>query len=409
MNPANRPRVMFLSEMCLLDRNSGAAIEMLDWLRLLARSGFEVSSVSMSLFDGQHEYPAGSEIAQQLGAPEHIGKRIRLARDGIEHNIFHTGTSLATRVSPDLTRGFLNAAAEDIRRVRPDIIIGYGSANLVPLRALARQQGARCVFYLANDSYTEARRNCFGEIDAIVTPSKALADLYRDRLGFDCRVIGNYIPAFSGMTRPSRQTLEDRRRTGFVTMVNPSLVKGGLHFLQIAAAMQKSAPATTFLAIESRGTRAELERLVPNTARLSNIWWLPRQADMHRLFHRTSVLLVPSLWFEAAGRVVPEAQLFGVPVVAYRVGALAEQVGNGGTLLDVPERLVGRMADLPEPAEVAPWVTAIRRTLQSPQHYVDMANRAFDAATRFRPETRGPEIISFFWEVASNKPLMVAS
>lgn len=409
MNPAVRPRVMFLSEMCLLDRNSGAAIEMLDWMRLLARSGFDASSVSMSLFDGPGEYPFRSEIAPKLDPKQHIGKRIRFTRDNVEHNIFNTGTSIASQVSTEFARGFINSAAEDIRRLRPDVVIGYGSANLVPLRALARQQGARCIFYLANDSYTDARRACLGEVDQVVTPSEALANLYRDRLGFDCRVVGSYIPAFAGMKRPSAQAVEERRRTGFVTMVNPNLVKGGLYFLQIAAAMQQEAPAITFLAIESRGTRAEIERIVPNAARLSNIWWLPRQADMHRVYHRSALLMVPSIWFEAAGRIVPEAQLYGVPVLAHRVGGLAEQVGAGGELINVPERLAGRLSDLPDPVDVAPWVTAIRRLLQSPQRYGDLSRHALDAAQRFRPEQRGPEILALFREALAGTFKAVAS
>lgn len=403
MIPTARPHVMFLSDMCLLDRNSGAAMEMHDWLRLLARNGFDASSVTMSLFDGGEEYPFRREIAPAVDPAEHVGKRIRVKRDGIEHNIFNTGTSIATRLTPELVRGFVACAAEDIRRLRPDVVIGYGSVNLVPLRALARSLGARCVFYLANDSYDESRRACFEQIDSVVTPSQALAVLYRERLGLQATVLGNYIPEFEGVAKPSKREVEGRRSAGFVTMVNPSLVKGGLHFLQIAAVMKKLEPDLTFLALESRGTRAQMEAFVTNAANLDNIWWLPRQADMHRVYRRSALLLVPSMWFEAAGRIVPEAQLHGVPVLAHRVGALEEQVGGGGEMIDIPERLKGSMTELPRLDEVTPWVSAIRTLLHSPDRYAEMSRRAFAAAQRHRPESRSQEILGFFQSLLASK------
>lgn len=401
MIPKTALSVMFLSDMCLLDRNSGAAIEMYDWLRLLAAEGYETSSVTMSLFDGAEEYPFRSEIVPNVDVPAHVGKRIRLSQDGIEHNIYNTGTSLATKLSQEMIRGFIASAAEDIRRLRPDVVIGYGSVNLIPLRRLARSLGARCVFYLANDSYNEEKRRCFEEIDVIVTPSQSLSDRYKERMGLDTVVIGNYLSGFTGLGHPALRDIDARRRGGLVTIVNPSLAKGGLVFLQVAAVLEKRMPELTFLAVESRVTRAQIERFVPNANKLENIWWLPRQAKMHPVYRRSALLLVPSLCFEAAGRIVPEAQLHGVPVLAHRKGALPEQLGKGGELIDAPNRIDdGVFATLPTPEEVAPWVSAIRRSLEHARYH-KLSRNALVAAERHRPELRAQEILAFFAQQVS--------
>jgi len=396
MNFTAKPSVMFLSDMCLLDRNSGAAIEMLDWLTMLSANGYATSSVTMSLFDGAEEYPFQMEIAPTVSPKDHIGSRIRLNRDGVEHNIFNVGTSIGRNVSAELVSGFITSAAEDIRRIRPSIVIGYGSRNLGPLRKLARDLGARTIFYLANDSYTAEKRDCFASIDEIVTPSNALSKLYKARLGFDSTVISNYLKDFTDLKKPRTAEVELRRKTGFVTMVNPGLVKGGLFFLQIAAVMEKLAPNVTFLSIESRITREQMEGYVNNASSLKNIWWVQRQSDMRRVYQRSALLLMPSLWFEAAGRIVPEAQMHGIPVLAHRVGALPDQMGNGGELFDVPERLAGKFGLLPTPEEIAPWVSAITKMLGDDKHYKTMSQRALKASAEAHdPKVRARQIMAF--------------
>lgn len=395
--------VMFLSEMCVLDKNSGAAIEMNDWLSCLADFGAKTSSVSMSLFDGTDEYPFQLEIAPTVDVKSNIGSRIRLHKDGTEHNIYNVGTSVGRKVGKELVRGFIKAAAEDIARIKPDIVIGFGSPNLVTLRKFARELGAKSVFYLANDSYTSEKVACFDEIDRVVTPSRALANLYKDRLGLSCDVIGNYLHSYNSIKRPTVAELDMRRKSGFITMVNPSIVKGGLFFLQIAAVLEKLRPQYTFLAIESRTQREHLESYVKNSNKLSNIWWLQRQSDMARVYTKSGILLMPSLWFEAAGRVVPEAQLHGVPVIAHKVGALPEQVGNGGKMIPVPQRFAAGFEKLPSPEEITPWVKAIDSAFSNSRSYRELSDRALVASANHNPIAVGQEIKSFCAKLLSNE------
>ena len=50
-------------------------------------------------------------------------------------------------------------------------------------------------------------------------------------------------------------------------------------------------------------------------------------------YAQARLLLVPSVWEEAWGRVVTEAQLNGIPVLATAIGGLPESVGPGGILI----------------------------------------------------------------------------
>jgi glycosyltransferase involved in cell wall biosynthesis len=71
--------------------------------------------------------------------------------------------------------------------------------------------------------------------------------------------------------------------------------------------------------------------------KIPNVTYLSKQLDMRPIYSRTHVLVVPSQWEEAFGRVIPEAQINGIPVLASRVSGIPEAVGEGGILVDDKE------------------------------------------------------------------------
>lgn len=63
---------------------------------------------------------------------------------------------------------------------------------------------------------------------------------------------------------------------------------------------------------------------------LPNITQLEQVNPPRPIFQRTRIVLVPSRWEEAFGRVAVEAMLFNVPVIGSRVGGLTDIVEHGG-------------------------------------------------------------------------------
>jgi glycosyltransferase involved in cell wall biosynthesis len=79
------------------------------------------------------------------------------------------------------------------------------------------------------------------------------------------------------------------------------------------------------------------------------IEWLGRRSleEVYALMGRASVLIFPSEWYETFGRVAVEAFAKGTPVVAAKIGAIAELVNHGRTGLHF------RPGD---PEDLATWV-----------------------------------------------------
>ena len=133
---------------------------------------------------------------------------------------------------------------------------------------------------------------------------------------------------------------ENSRR--YITMVNPVVVKGIAYLLKLALAH----PEREFLVVEGWGTPPEILSLIE---RIGNVTWWDKQVDMRTVYAQTDILLVPSQWNEAFGRVITEAQINGIPVLASKVGGIPESLGPGGVLVEEiqnPEAWARGLADV---------------------------------------------------------------
>jgi len=151
---------------------------------------------------------------------------------------------------------------------------------------------------------------------------------------------------------------------GYIAMINPSRVKGVDTFLAVAKAL----PQHRFLLVESwKLDGAALIALEARLAGLPNVQFMHRAADVGDIYARTRLLLVPSMWEEAFGRVVIEAQSCGIPVLVSRRGGLPEAVGDDSMVIDAY-------------ADPEAWVVATRCLLDDPIRYCDAVARALDHA-----------------------------
>lgn len=75
--------------------------------------------------------------------------------------------------------------------------------------------------------------------------------------------------------------------------------------------------------------RAELESLTRELGATDRVQFLGFLRDPDDIVGSADVAVVPSLWYEAFGRVVVEAMSLGIPVVASRIGGMAELFEDG--------------------------------------------------------------------------------
>ncbi|SHI29382.1 glycosyltransferase [Wenxinia saemankumensis] len=249
------------------------------------------------------------------------------------------------------------AVAELVAREAPDVAL-VQSGQPVPLARGFLAAGVPVVLYLRNVEAEDFGGDAseLGPVHTIAN-SAFTADWYARNHGLAATVIHPTFRPEAYRTRTSRQV---------VTFINPHPLKG----LHTAIGIARACPDIPFLFVDGWGLDpAEHERRDAALAGLPNVTLVPRTNDMRDVYGRTAILLVPSLWQEAFGRVAAEAQFSGIPVLASRCGGLPEAVGPGGLLVD-PDA----------PPDV--WVAALRAIWDDAARYGSLSAAAERHAAR---------------------------
>jgi len=166
-----------------------------------------------------------------------------------------------------------------------------------------------------------------------------------------------------------------------IFMFNPLERKGGLVFREIAkqlpslkfgtvlgwSSLKDKQDSNTFSKeyikriTESEGS--VFDGSLPEYVNLddcSNIKVFPPEDNPKKLYEKIKILLIPSQWEEAFGRVAVEAMANGIPVVASNVAGLRDSVADGGILV--------------EKDDINRWIDEIKR-LSSDKGYFSMISK----------------------------------
>jgi glycosyltransferase involved in cell wall biosynthesis len=249
------------------------------------------------------------------------------------------------------------------------------SGTIVPLAREFAARGVPTIMFLHNLTYSQMGGDFFAHpLVSYATVSEFMASALTDRLGVRPTVIPPLIVPERYATASSREV---------ATFVNPTPIKG----LEIALHLARRRPDIAFEFVESWPLRRrERKSLSAALAVLPNVRYQPRVSDMRSVYSRSRLLLAPSQWQEPWGRVVAEAQLNGIPVIASNVGGLPEVVGAGGVLVEPHD-------------DPAAWEKALARVWDDQAAYERLGYAALEYARR--PEIQPDYVVSAFLALAA--------
>ena len=262
------------------------------------------------------------------------------------------------------------ASTDDPAQLLLEVALRSGIRTIYLARAtLALPFGPDCAFPSA------AKTEVLRQASAAVGVSHYVADYIRKWSGIPAAHVPISLPD------PPPYPDLGRFENEFVTLVNPCAVKGISIFLELADRM----PQVQFAGVPTWGaTRADRAEL----ARRKNITLLDPVDNVDDILRRTRVLLVPSLWAEARSRIVMEAMLRGVPVMASNIGGIPEAKLGVDYLLPVrpiehyQSQLDEQMVPLAEVPvqDVGPWSAALDRLLRDRTHYAELSRESRDSS-----------------------------
>ncbi len=248
---------------------------------------------------------------------------------------------------------FLKQLEIELIKNKPDIILTQLNYSHKVIEIASKLNIKIILLIHDNHAYNFLPINKGKSISHIVFNSKNTANHFKQYLNCPYSII-----------YPCIKEIDYRDKTvnkNFLTMINPTDNKGGNILLEII----KNMPNEFFLVVKG------WKKLDIKFTKFKNVKIIDRQYDMRKVYSQTKILLVPSQWEEAFARVVPEAMVSGIPVVASKVGGLIESVGNAGVLID----------DFVNPKS---WILEIRKLLNDDRYFNNISNLGFAQSKKFK-------------------------
>lgn len=183
----------------------------------------------------------------------------------------------------------------------------------------------------------------------VIAPSEALGAYLVQRFGLPrarLRVIPRGVDLDEFAFRPPSGPHDGPWRIGLFGRLSP--LKGQAVAVRACAQLvRQRIPVRLCLAGDLPGSplRRELDALIAQLRLQDNVEWHGLRADIPQLIASMDVVIVPSTYPESFGRGVIEAQAVGRPVVASRIGALAELIQDERTGLLVAPGNVMALAE----------------------------------------------------------------
>jgi glycosyltransferase involved in cell wall biosynthesis len=400
MGSSFAPRVLLVLPQLPQDPAAGAARSLTTICEMLAASGFEVRALAVTA----SENPATTKahpVLHSLGIEFVIERRkrpeLRFTHRGIAFRLIDTAGLSPLKWPKIYGRHFDAAFDEELNTFQPDAIFTFGgSADDVRRHRRAQNSGAKIVFGLRNEGYL-TDNDWHRYTDAILTPSRYLSKLYRERIGIESEPLPTPIEL--------ADVVPDEHDPIFLTIVNPSPEKGVAVFATLAEELSKQRPDLPILVIESRGTAGLLAGIGENGGfdlrRHENIMFSPAVPTPKDVYLPTRILAVPSL-MDAAPRVIAEALSNGIPPLVSNRGGLPEMADGAGFVFPIPDQIT--LADrTPVSAEVVqPWIETVIRLFDDEEFYASESEKAKKASERFLPKVLAPQYANFFRKIIAS-------
>lgn len=268
------------------------------------------------------------------------------------------------------------AVSRLVRLARPSVAVLNPGGQL----ALAEQfieSGVPVIVYIRDALFHQLDGPVYQGPDIrYVTNSEYLARRFAEVYG----ITPTCIPP---LVQPERYRVEPKKKN--VTFICPIPQKG----LEIASRLAACRRDIPFVFVESWSLRAVSRlRRYRHIRKHGNITLRNSTDDMRDVYRDAKIVLVPSLWDEGWGRVVSEAQLSGIPILASNRGGLPESVGPGGVLVDPS-------------AGFTDWERALSRIWDDPAEYERLAALALQHARRpeFEPQSLITRLLALITEL----------
>lgn len=251
-----------------------------------------------------------------------------------------------------------------LKNFKPDVVLGHFRSS-IPLLKRAANQGFPAFYYahIVHDLKPGFR---FPENIRVIANSSFTAAYVSPMTAGAVQIV---LPCMDLHRHKAA-----RRQGRHITFIhNPHAPKG----IRLAARIAARTPRERFVFVQGEEKFAA-----------PNITLLPYQERMSQVYRTTRILLVPSQFPDPFARVVLEAQINGIPVVAADTGGLYDTVGGGGLLIR-------------QKRSAAAYAQALQKLRRNPVLYRNLSRQALENSRRpdFDPKQQLDKMVELLQSV----------
>ncbi|WP_416672246.1 glycosyltransferase family 4 protein [Egbenema bharatensis] len=257
---------------------------------------------------------------------------------------------------------------------QPDVIFSHDWIGC-PLLKYAASHGYLTIFFARHlGDFENGNNPAIPEGLQFLANSPYTASIIAKSTGYEPEVI---LPFFE-----LENYRTSNRQRKYITFINLVREKGA----SIAIEVARQLPQEKFLFIKGKWIYSDAiqNSFLKQAAELPNVTIWEHQNDMRKVYAVTDILLVPSQYEETFGRVIVEAQVNEIPVIAANVAGIPYTIGKGGILIEP--------IDKPQF-----YVDAIKSLRSSEAFYSEISELAFRNSQRqeFNPQYQVEKFVHF--------------
>ncbi|MDD5069804.1 MAG: glycosyltransferase [Candidatus Omnitrophica bacterium] len=212
-----------------------------------------------------------------------------------------------------------------IDKIQPDIVLGYAFSPEYDMKILnySAAKGIPVICFITSVSAFKIPRYLWSKKVYYIGNSRYTSHIAQ-------HFLKRHVPYHMPLIYPELIT-SPRTQPLWVLFINPIPQKGVGIFIEIAKMM----PQTRFVVINNQWWHIQKNDSLNTLRKLPNITILEKMPylKMKEIYAQTKVLLVLSAMKETFCRVIIEAHNNSIPVIARKIGAIPETLGQGGILV----------------------------------------------------------------------------
>ncbi|MCW9682210.1 glycosyltransferase [Dolichospermum planctonicum UHCC 0167] len=221
-------------------------------------------------------------------------------------------------------RKWIEFFAKRLRDYQPDVVFSHDWLGC-PLLKYAATEGYLAIYFVRNaGEFENGNVPVIPDGFQLLANSPYAASIITEATGYRPEIILPFLQL-------ERYRVSNRQRK-YITFINLVPEKGA----NVAIELARQLPQEKFLFVKGKWIYAsEVQNaFLEQASKLPNVEIWEHQQDMRNVYAVTDILLVPSQFNETFGRVIVEAQINSIPVVAANVAGIPYTLGKGGILVE---------------------------------------------------------------------------